>query len=94
MREVREAARHGEQRRKLGLDERFILFEYYLLQQVLTRFVQIHAAPKAARHAIVHLEESLRFATYASIRGYHRGTFQKRGEWPATVERLADEWAA
>lgn len=94
LKEVREAARHGEQRRKQGFDERFILVEYQLLQQVLERFVSRNAAPDVARHAMAHLDESIRFATYASIRGFHRGTYEKRGQWPETVERLADEWAA
>lgn len=93
LRQVREAAKHGEDRLEMGNAESVLFTEYYLLRQSLWRFIERHhKGNPAAMEAIARLDSAITLATTASLRGYHRITFEKRGEWPEAVEQLANKW--
>ena len=88
---IREAAKHGEDRMEMGFAEHVLFLEYYLLRQSLWRFIeQSQRDPSVAVQAITRRDAAITLATTASLRGYHKATFESRGEWPQAVEQLAD----
>ena len=86
---VREAAKHGQDRMEMGFAEHVLFLEYYLLRQSLWHFVEQHHSGSAT-NVIMRLDAAITLATTASLRGYHKATFESRGEWPQAVEQLAD----
>ena len=90
IRKLREAAKHGEHRMQMGFAEQVLFLEYYLIRQSLWRFVEQHHSGSAAQ-VIMRLDAAITLATVASLRGYHKATFESRGEWPDAVEQLADK---
>lgn len=89
---VVEAAKHGETRMKEGFPESYIYTEYLLLRRSLWAFVQKQVDPKLATRAIMQVDSLLGLMTLASLRGYHRPTFEDKGEWPDTLDRMFEEW--
>jgi hypothetical protein len=86
---VRDAATHGEQRRKLGIDEDALLLEYYLLRQLLWEEFQEAFGVEGAEPVILRVDAALSLVTAASIHGYHRKALEAQGRWPAALDELA-----
>lgn len=89
------AAHHGETRLEQGLSDSIIFQELYLIRESLWTYIkQFHEQHSGLRaEAIVRIDMALSLAAKASLRGYHRPAFEKRGEWPKVVDRLVREWA-
>lgn len=86
------AAEHGETRQREGFPERLIYTEYQLLRRSLWEFVRERIGADAAPGAIMQVDAVLSLGTLASLRGYHRPTYEARNAWPRTLDDLAKEW--
>ena len=83
------AAQHGQDRLEQGFAEHLIHTEYHLLRRSLWRFIQReHGQSLQHYEAIARLDAATTLATSAALLGYHRAALEKRGDWPAAVERL------
>ncbi|HET9982555.1 MAG TPA: hypothetical protein VFQ38_03175 [Longimicrobiales bacterium] len=86
------AAEHGETRQREGFPESLIYTEYQLLRRSLWEFVHDRIEPEAAVDAIMRVDAVLSLGTLASLRGFHRPTYEARNAWPRTLDELAKEW--
>ena len=83
------AAQHGQDRLEQGFPEHLIFTEYHVLRRSLWRFIERnHGHSLKHYEAIARLDAATTLATSASLLGYHRAALEKRGDWPAAVERL------
>ena len=83
------AAQHGQDRLEQGFPEHLIHTEYHLLRRSLWRFIERnHGQSLQHYEAIARLDAATTLATAAALLGYHRAALEKRGDWPAAVERL------
>lgn len=85
------ATRHGEQRRRLGLDYDHVMEESALLRRVVWEVARPH---RDEYHEIVRVDSALTVALMASLRGYAKPELDARGEWDATLPRLIADWAS
>jgi hypothetical protein len=87
-RTLRIAASHGEHRRAQGLGED-ILFEDIDLfgRAVLSQLSELDPEVLESE-AYGRVDGVLSLACMASLRGYHRQTFEEMGRWPNTLEEL------
>ena len=90
--EVYAAARHGEDRLKIGCPEDLLFAEYALLRHVLRRFVRSQVPVPVANEASARLDAATEVATAASLTGYRRPEFEAAGTWPQVLDRLTNEW--
>ena len=93
---VHGAARHGENRLEQGLPDAIIFQELYLVREALWLHIKESSGDLEsglAAEAIVRIDMALSIASKASLRGYHRPAFEKRGDWPQMIDQLLDEWA-
>ena len=87
-----ESAKHGSDRQEQGFQESYLYTEYTLLRRSTWELFQEHLAAGEAYEAIVRADALISLSTLACLRGFHRSTFVERGDWPATLDRLVDEW--
>jgi len=85
------ATRHGEQRRRLGLDYDHVMEESALLRRAVWELAQPH---RDQYHEMVRVDSALTVALMASLRGYAKPELDARGEWDATLPRLIADWAS
>jgi hypothetical protein len=87
-------AEHGESRLEDGFPDSVIFQEIYLVREALWVWMRdrFADASEVASEAVVRVDLALSLAAKASLRGYHRPAFEKRGDWPGTIHRLATEW--
>jgi hypothetical protein len=90
---VRVAAQHGEHRFQQGASEEILSREYELLRWSLWRRLKDRTTAHDASQAIIRLDSALTLAHGASLRGYHRGHIEGKGDWPQALERYLDEWS-
>ena len=86
------SAKHGSDRQEQGFQESYLYTEYMLLRRSMWELFREHLAPPEAYDAIVRVDALISLSTLACLRGFHRSTYEERGDWPATLERLLDEW--
>jgi hypothetical protein len=91
---LKEAARHGQQRRGLGFDEATILHEYYLLRQIIWDHFREKFGAVAAERLIGQADVELSRATAASVRGFHRDALEAQGRWPLAIDELLERDAS
>ena len=87
-----ESAKHGSDRQEQGFQEAYLYAEYTLLRRSTWEMFQEHLSAAEAYGAIVRADALLSLSTLACLRGFHRPTYEERGDWPATLDRLVDEW--
>ena len=85
------ATRHGEQRRRLGLDYDHIMEESALLRRAVWEFARPH---RDQYHEMVRVDSALTVALMASLRGYAKPELEARGEWESTLPRLISDWSS
>lgn len=90
VRKVWTAVHHGQERAETGFSETLLFNEYHLLRMAVWHFVSGRCPPRDAFEAIARIDAAITQATSASLLGYHRVALEKRGEWPAAVERLIE----
>jgi hypothetical protein len=90
-RALRLSALHGEHRQTEGFPEHSVYAEYHLLRRSMWHFLYETVAPEAAAHGVSRIDVAITLATMAALRGFHRATFEQRGEWPAALWRVLDE---
>jgi hypothetical protein len=83
---------HGDHRHTEGFQEGYIYAEYHLLRRSLWQFMRTRLDADAAISAISRIDAAISLATMAGLRGFHCQTFTARGDWPAALNRLLDEW--
>jgi len=91
------AAAHGEKRLEQGYPDSLIFQEFPMLRQSIWRYIRRFHDDNTGAHAfeaMVRIDAALALATKASLRGFHRPTFEARGRWPDTIDELATEWKA
>ena len=89
---VDNSARHGSDRLEQGFQESYLYTEYMLLRRSTWELFQEHLPAGEAYQYIVRADALISLATMACLRGFHRPTYEERGDWPATLHRLVDEW--
>ncbi|MBW3551883.1 MAG: hypothetical protein KY466_00160 [Gemmatimonadetes bacterium] len=87
-----ESAQHGSDRQEQGFQESYLYTEYMLLRRSIWELFQEHLTPSEAYGAIVRADALISLSTLACLRGFHRLTYEARGDWPATLDRLVEEW--
>lgn len=87
-----ESAKHGSDRHEQGFQESYLYSEYTLLRRSTWELFQEHLPTEQAYEAIVRADALISLSTLACLRGFHQQTYQERGDWPATLDRLVDEW--
>jgi hypothetical protein len=85
------ATRHGEQRRRVGLDYDRVMEESALLRRAVWELAQSH---RDEYHEMIRVDSGLTVALMASLRGYARTELEARGEWTSTLPRLIADWAS
>jgi hypothetical protein len=85
------ATRHGEQRRRLGLDYDHVMEESALLRRAVWEFAQPH---REQYHEMIRVDSALTVALMASLRGYAKPEVDARGEWDSTLSRLVADWSS
>lgn len=90
---VRIAARHGEHRFTQGASEEILSREYELLRWSLWRRLRDRSPSDVASQAIIRLDSALTLTHGASLRGFHRDSIERNGDWPAALERYLEEWS-
>lgn len=88
---LRLSAVHGEHRQTEGFPEQFVYTEYHLLRRSMWHFLGETVAPDDAARSVSRIDVGITLATMAALRGYHRSTFEKRGDWPAALYRVLEE---
>jgi hypothetical protein len=88
------AARHGEDRLEQGLPDSFLFQELYLARESIWNYiVEKHDRRSGmVAEAILRIDMALSLAAKASLRGYHKPAFVRRGSWPGVVDELLSEW--
>ncbi|HEV2149359.1 MAG TPA: hypothetical protein VGR37_18295 [Longimicrobiaceae bacterium] len=88
------AARHGEERLADGFPEALVFREHYLLRQALWSYVrEMHDGDSPlAFEAVARIDTSLSLSTKASLRGFHRPTYEAQGRWPECIDALVSDW--
>lgn len=88
------AADHGQTRLKQGLPDSILFRELYMVRESLWSYMKEEHAEDSAMvaEAIVRVDTVLSLASKASLRGYHRPTFEERGTWPKVIDELVGEW--
>jgi hypothetical protein len=84
------ASRHGEQRRRVGLDYDHVMEESALLRRAVWQFAQPY---RDQYHDMVRVDSALTVALMASLRGYAKPELEARGEWDSTLPRLIGDWS-
>ena len=85
------SALHGEHRQVEGFPEHFVYTEYHLLRRSMWHFLYETVEPDAAALAVSRIDVAITLATMAGLRGFHRATFEQRGDWPAALWRVLEE---
>jgi hypothetical protein len=82
------AVRHGQRRRDQGFTDDILVQDvHYFGAAVLTQFTTRY--PEALPGPFVtRLEHLLSLICLASLRGYHRETFERQGRWPGVLADL------
>jgi hypothetical protein len=88
---LRLSAVHGEHRQIEGFPEQFIYTEYHLLRRSMWHFLGETVAPDDAARSVSRIDVAITLATMAALRGFHKSTFEERGDWPAALYRVLDE---
>ena len=88
---LRLSAVHGEHRQIEGFPEQFIYTEYHLLRRSMWHFLYETAAAGDAARSVSRIDVAITLATMAALRGFHRSTFEQRGDWPAALYRVLQE---
>ena len=90
------AGRHGEERLASGFPEALVFREHYLLRQALWGFIRKRygAGNLLAFEAVVRIDTALSLSTKASLRGFHRPTYEEQSRWPECIDDLVSEWIA
>lgn len=91
---LRTAARHGEERLANGFPEALVFREHYLLREALWNHIRENhgAGDPYAFEAVIRIDTALSVSTKASLRGFHRPTYEAQGRWPACIDDLASDW--
>lgn len=90
---VDRAGQHGIDRHVEGFSEELLYREYHLLRTFLWEWIRQQWGHRDDAHrAILLLDAAITLATSASLRGYHRPTLEARGEWPAAMDELVNEY--
>lgn len=89
---LRYSSEHGLHRNQEGFQEGYIYTEYHLLRRSLWDLVRASLDPTDAVDVITRVDAAISLATMAGLRGFHQQTFIQRGEWPAALHRLLEEW--
>lgn len=85
------SAVHGHHRQIEGFPESFLYTEYHLLRRSMWHFLSETVAPDDAIRSVYRMDVGITLATMAALRGFHRATFEERGDWPAALFRVLDE---
>ena len=85
------ATRHGEQRRRLGIDYDRVMEESALLRRAVWEFAQPH---REEYHEMLRVDSALTVALMASLRGYAKPELEARGEWESTLSRVVTDWSS
>lgn len=88
---VDSATRHGEQRRRVGLDYDHVMEESALLRRAVWELAQSY---RDEYHEMIRVDAGLTVALMASLRGYARTELEARGEWSSTMPRLIADWTS
>lgn len=87
---VADAARHGERRRAADYPEQIIFEEFSALREAIRRYLETCDVPRwKRRDAVMRLDMAITVAELASVRGYHRASFEQIGKWEEQIPRLA-----
>lgn len=88
------AARHGESRLTHGFPEALVFREHYLLRGALWAHVREEHGrdDPLAFEAIARIDAALSLSGKASIRGFHRPTYEAQGSWPDCIDDLVKDW--
>ena len=88
------AARHGEERLANGFPEALVFREHYLLRQALWEHIRDEhdGGDPTSFEAVVRIDTALSVSTKASLRGFHRPTYEAQGRWPECIDDLVSEW--
>lgn len=82
-------ARHGEERRKQGLEEGHILREYHYLRVAISEYLQDRwGRQEEVIGALLRIDAAITLATGASLLGYHRTELDARDGWEGSLDRL------
>ena len=84
------AARHGEQRRRVGLNYDHVMEESAVLRRAVWELAHSH---RDEHHGMLRVDSALTVALMASLRGYAKPEVEARGEWDSTLARLVADWS-
>jgi hypothetical protein len=77
------ATRHGESRRKQGVDVSSIFREYFIVRTATWRQLKTLVAPPTSYDAIFVIDGLLSIASRGTVLGYHRKEMEANGLWEA-----------
>ncbi len=88
------AASHGEDRLERGLPDSFLFQELYVARESIWTYIIRHHDRRSGlvAEAILRIDMTLSLASKAALRGYHRPSFVRRGDWPRVIDELVSEW--
>lgn len=87
------AVGHGALRRAQGQSEAVIFQDYEALRaRIWSRVRRSGLRPAVAADVILSLDAAISLAIAASLRGFHRETLSRSGDWNLVIERLVWDW--
>src|SRR4051812_38677412 len=86
------SSEHGLHRNQEGFQEGYLYTEYHLLRRSLWELIRSSLDQQDAVVVITRVDAAISLATMAGLRGFHQATFVQRGDWPAALHRLLQEW--
>ncbi len=85
---LRAAAKHGEHRRNQGLPDETIFQDLYYFRKAVCSQLERDLPLELYTHAHARIDHLLALVASASLRGYYRGAYEARGDWPRVVDAL------
>jgi hypothetical protein len=87
------AVGHGALRRAQDQSEAVIFQDYEALRErIWSRVRRSGLRPAVAADVILSLDAAISLAVAASLRGFHRETLSRSGDWSLVIERLVWDW--
>lgn len=89
---VHTAIEHGQMRAEQGFEDDLIFMEYHFLRGAVWEGIQRHFGRKrTALEVISRFDAAITVATSASLRGFHRASYEEQGKWDNAVDWLVTD---
>jgi hypothetical protein len=85
------ASHHGDTRRRQGFTDDILLDDFHQFGQLIVLRLARADPGTPETDAFRRIEGMLSVSYFASLRGYHRPSYEAQGRWPQTLEALNDD---